>query len=79
MWTPHIDNPKTGSSYGYGFQIRQYNGTRVIGHSGGWVGVTNQFDMYPDLGYTVIILNNIDSNPHGLARKIREWITQGTH
>jgi hypothetical protein len=35
--------------------------------------------MYPDLGYTVVILNNIDSAPTPIALTIRGWITQGTH
>ena len=77
LWTPRIDNKRSGQ-YGYGCQIRNYAGTRVIWHGGGFGGVTNQFEMYPELGYTVVILNNIDSNPVGLARKIREWITRGT-
>ena len=33
--------------------------------------------MDPDLGYTVVILNNIDSNPNAVAFKLREWLTQG--
>jgi hypothetical protein len=45
--------------------------------SGGWVGITNKFDMYPDLGYTVVILNNIDSDQNAIAFKLREWLTQG--
>jgi CubicO group peptidase (beta-lactamase class C family) len=77
LWTSRIDNKRSGQ-YGYGCQIRQYAGTRVIWHGGGFVGITNQFEIYPELGYTVVILNNIDSNPLGLVRKVREWIVQGT-
>jgi len=34
-------------------------------------------EMYPDLGYTVVILTNIDSDPNAIAYKLREWLTQG--
>ena len=67
------------SRYGGGFIVTQYNGTRVVGHGGGWFGITNKFDMYPDAGYAVVILNNIDSDPNSLAFRLREWLTQGTH
>jgi hypothetical protein len=40
--------------------------------------ITYRFDAYPDLGYTVVILNNIDSDPNSLAYRLREWIAQGT-
>lgn len=77
LWTGRINNNR-GGRYCFGFQTRQYNGQRIIFHGGGWFGITNQFEMYPELGYTVVILNNIDSNPLGLATKIGEWLTQGT-
>jgi CubicO group peptidase (beta-lactamase class C family) len=76
-WTGKVDFTDPGSQYGYGFTVKRYNGTRVIGHGGGWVGITNKFEMYPDLGYTVVILTNIDSDPNGIAYKLREWLTQG--
>jgi hypothetical protein len=62
--------------YGYGFELKRYNKTRIVGHGGGWFGVTNRMDMYPDLGYTVVILSNYDSNPSAIANKLREWLTQ---
>lgn len=76
VWEGKVDTGPD-SQYGYGFDIRKYNGTRIIGHGGGWAGVTNQMDMYPDLGYTVIILTNYDDMPRPIAMKLREWLTQG--
>lgn len=49
----------------------------AIGHGGGWVGITNKYEFYPDLGDSVCILNNIDSDPTAVAFKLREWLTQG--
>ena len=77
LWTGRIPTER-GGQYGYGCHVREYNGTRIIWHGGGWVGITNQFEMYPDLGYTVVILCNIDNNPTAIAMKLREWLTQGT-
>jgi len=78
VWTGSVDEGSGATRYGYGFEIKRYNGTRIIGHGGGWVGVTNQMDMYPDLGYTVVILTNIDDSPRSIAYELREWLTQGT-
>jgi CubicO group peptidase (beta-lactamase class C family) len=78
VWTGVMDYSEADSKYGYGCIVKRYNGARIVGHGGGWVGITNKFDMYPDLGYTVVILNNIDSDPNAIAFKLREWLTQGT-
>ena len=77
VWTGVKPYSDPNSEYGYGFIVSRYNGTRIIGHGGGWVGITNKFDMYPDLGYSVVILSNIDSDPNALAFRLREWITAG--
>ena len=65
------------NQYGYGFDVTKYNGTKIVGHSGGWYGITNQMEMYPELGYTVVILTNYDDLPKPIAMKLREWLTQG--
>lgn len=78
LWAGKVDYMEPGSRYGYGCIVREYNGTRILGHGGGWVGITDKLDFYPDLGYTVIILTNIDSDPNSIAYKLREWLTQGT-
>jgi D-alanyl-D-alanine carboxypeptidase len=78
LWEPKTESTGAEGKYGYGFFIREHNGVRAAGHSGGWVGVTTQMDIYPDLGYTVVILTNYDDAPRALAYKIEEWLTQGT-
>lgn len=77
VWSGKVNYTEPDSQYGYGFIVKRYNGTRIVGHGGGWFGITNKFDIYPDLGYTVVILNNIDSDPNAIAFKLREWLTQG--
>lgn len=46
--------------YGFGFGEFYRNNIRVIGHNGGAPGVEGQVDVYPDTGYTVIVLSNFD-------------------
>ena len=77
LWTGVTEEPERESEYGYGSQITHYNGARIIWHGGGWKGITNHFDMYPELGYTVVILSNYDDDPASIAYKLREWLTQG--
>lgn len=77
LWTGVTEDADTHREYGYGAYIERYNGHRVISHGGGWQGITNQFEVYPDLGYTVVILSNIDDDPTAIAYKLREWLTQG--
>lgn len=78
IWTGKVDYATApGSQYAYGFAVKRYNGTRIVGHSGGWFGMNTQVEVYPDLGYTVIILSNYDADTNSLANKLREWLTQG--
>ena len=44
--------------YGYGIMEDTINGHRVIGHTGGHDGIASELMIYPDLGYTVVILTN---------------------
>ena len=77
MWTGRTKTERGGGGeYGYGAHLRRYNGTRIVWHGGGYVGITNQFEMYPDLGYTVAIFCNIDNNPTAIALRLREWLTR---
>jgi CubicO group peptidase (beta-lactamase class C family) len=76
-WTGHARSNSPDGEYGYGFYVKRYGGVRVVGHGGGWAGVTTQMDIYPDLGYTVAILSNRDDSPRVIANKIREWLVQG--
>lgn len=61
--SPKINEGTKGNQtkyYGYGFQIFDIGGVRRIGHPGRFAGVNTRFDMYPDLGYAVVVLSNYD-------------------
>jgi CubicO group peptidase (beta-lactamase class C family) len=46
--------------YAYGFGDNVFDGKHIVGHNGGWPGVAANFEMYPELGYTSVILMNSD-------------------
>lgn len=58
--------PEVGSGrYGYGFGITA-RPMRIVGHNGGKPGVFAQLDIYPDAGYTTVVLMNQGSGePQG--------------
>ena len=48
------------TQYAYGFMDRLVAGQRVVGHTGGCPGVCSFLYMYPESGYTIVVLSNID-------------------
>jgi len=70
------DNPERKKKYGYGIAEQVVNGARILFHDGGSPGISTQLDIYPDLGYVVIVLSNYDP-PAGttVANQIRQWVT----
>jgi CubicO group peptidase (beta-lactamase class C family)/outer membrane lipoprotein-sorting protein len=62
--------------YGYGFIIensRKFG--RVVGHGGAAFGVSANFRMFVDRGYTMIILSNFSEASLPASRKIRSLLT----
>jgi CubicO group peptidase (beta-lactamase class C family) len=57
--TGKVDGPG-GSRYGYGFGDNTSEGKHIVGHNGGAPGIAANFEMYPELGYTVVLLMNTD-------------------
>jgi len=53
--------------YAYGFANDLVNGQRIVFHDGGANGISSEFDMYPDIGYTIVVLSNYD---HPAARLV---------
>jgi CubicO group peptidase (beta-lactamase class C family) len=64
---------KIPTSYAYGFFDETINGHRVVGHSGGAPGVNSRFQMYMDLGYTVVVLSNYDPPA---ATQLTDWLAE---
>ena len=65
--------------YAYGFGDKIFNGKHIIGHNGGSAGVAANLDIFPELGYTSIILSNYDPPAMmPVMMKIRELIPAGS-
>jgi CubicO group peptidase (beta-lactamase class C family) len=63
-------------SYAYGFADTRSNGVRIVGHNGGSPGYEGQLDIYPDRGYTVVILTNQDGVLIPALRRSQEMLTR---
>jgi CubicO group peptidase (beta-lactamase class C family) len=46
--------------YAYGFGDKIFGGKHIVGHNGGSGGISANFEMYPELGYTSVVLMNAD-------------------
>ena len=57
-------------SYGLGWEIKEYAGHRLLGHSGGTDGVEAFFYRFVDDGYTLITLANYDGGNGQVASDI---------
>lgn len=51
---PELNSPR----YGYGFSVRTSQDSRVVGHSGAFIGVSSEMRIYLDKGYTLVVLAN---------------------
>lgn len=75
-----VDSDRPGgppeNRYGYGFSDQEINGVRIVGHNGGTPGYEAQLDMYPDRGYTVIILTNQDRVLLPAIRRSEDLLTR---
>jgi len=49
-----------GAKYGYGFMDQVSGGVRSFGHGGGAPGMNGELTIYPQSGYVVAVLANID-------------------
>lgn len=54
MFSPHCPE----GNYGYGWELGQVEGSKLISHGGGAPGVSAQFSRYVDKDLTLIVLSN---------------------
>lgn len=59
MATPH-GPPGPGGAYGYAMGIQEVYGETVVGHDGGFPGVSTNLGMVLGSPYTVVVLSNFD-------------------
>jgi D-alanyl-D-alanine carboxypeptidase len=59
LWKGKVDNG-AGRMYAYGFEDERKNGAGSVGHSGGAPGMNGDLRIYPQSGYVVAVLSNLD-------------------
>jgi CubicO group peptidase (beta-lactamase class C family) len=60
---------------GYGMLAGSNNGVRYAGHGGGAPGTNTYFEIYPDQGYAVVVLANVDPPAaEAVAQRLRQEI-----
>jgi CubicO group peptidase (beta-lactamase class C family) len=63
--------------YGYGVEVGNIDGKRVLDSSGGDLGISSTIRWYPDSGnYTVVVLSNYDRGGIVAIDKLQEMIIQ---
>jgi len=68
---PEISSPR----YGYGFGIEE-NG-RIVGHGGGFPGISSQLDIFVDEDYTLAVMSNYSMGAQPVVEKGRALILAG--
>lgn len=70
-WTPVTLANGTAFSYGFGWDIEEQRGHRLIEHGGSWQGFRAAIARYVDLGLTIVVLSNLDqAEPETMAHQI---------
>jgi D-alanyl-D-alanine carboxypeptidase len=61
-----------GARYAYGFRdCRDSDGSGSVGHGGGAPGMNGDLRIYPQSGYIMVVLANIDPPAAG---RIADWL-----
>lgn len=77
MTSPHAQMGGPQAGYGYGFGVFT-QGEKHYGHNGGAPGINASFEIFPDSGYVVIVLSNVDRGANELAQKIGQTVMSRT-
>lgn len=71
LWTPLTLESGKSTGYGLGWSVDSVDGLRVIGHSGGSVGGTTQFLIFPDQRMVVAVTTNLsDAKVGAIANEV---------
>ncbi len=68
---PDLKSPE----YGYGFQIDTER--QIVGHSGGFDGISSNLDMFLGNGYTAVVMSNYSRGSSPVTDKIQGMVLSG--
>jgi CubicO group peptidase (beta-lactamase class C family) len=75
LWRPYPELSSEG--YGLGFGIESSPTGKIVGHTGGFNGISAVLSMHLDDGYTMAILSNYGGASLPVENKARELMAQG--
>jgi len=67
---PELKSP----NYGYGFVIEGSADNRIVGHSGGFTGISSNLDIYLDRAYIAAVMSNYSEGAGAIQTKIRSLL-----
>lgn len=69
---PDLNSPR----YGYGFAVDPQAG--VVGHSGGFPGISSNLDIFKGTGYVAVVMSNYGGASQPVVEKIRTLVRSRT-
>ena len=69
---PDLNSPE----YGYGFGVNVQTG--IVGHSGGFPGISSNLDIFKGSGYVAVVLSNYGGASQPVVEKIRTLVKART-
>ena len=69
---PEVNSP----GYGYGFGVD--TATKIVGHSGGFPGISSNLDIFKGTGYVAVVLSNYGGGSQPIVEKIRSLVRSRT-
>jgi len=69
---PDVNSP----DYGYGFGVNSQTG--IVGHSGGFPGISSNLDIFKGSGYVAVVMSNYGGASQPVVEKIRSLVKSRT-
>ena len=69
---PELQSP----TYGYGFSVDPAR--NIVGHGGGFSGISSNLDIFRDSGYVAVVLSNYGRASEPVVAKLQQLILTGT-
>ena len=66
------------ANYGCGFSVEQTDAGKVVGHGGGFTGISSNLDILIDKGWVVAVMSNYSGAASRVARRVRELVERTT-
>ena len=75
LTTGKVDTPR--GKYAYGFEEMTVDGARNFGHGGGAPGVSAGLRIYPESGWVIVVLSNLDASAGRISQYIANRLPVG--